>query len=166
MKDINLIPSFGTRVRYHIASAPFRVIGGAAAFALAIGFSITSGPIIAAFVTGGFDTIRTAQASEPELLSENRDRITTSWVALIEERALSRERVSDLDTSALNGEQVTLLDDYQNAITRADVLVENGTRDESALISATAELRNAVAQLEYAVVTAKCAAGGAECPAG
>lgn len=166
MNDINLIPSFGARVRYYIAGAPFRVAGAVASLALLISFGVASGPTVAAFINGGFDNIQTAQASEPVSLSEDRDRVTSSWVALIEERALGRERVSELNTSALAGGQAKLINDYQNALTRADVLVENGTRDESALISATAELRSAVAELEYAVQNAECAAGGAECPAG
>lgn len=166
MNDINLIPSFGARLRYYIAGAPFRVAGAVTSLALLIGFGVASGPTVSAFVNGGFDNIQTAQASEPANLSDDRDRVNASWVALIEERALGRERVSELNTSILTGEQAKLLDDYQNAITRADVLVENGTRDENALISATAELRTTVVELEYAVGNAECAAGGAECPAG
>lgn len=165
MNNINLIPSFGARVRYYIAGAPFRVAGAVVSFALIIGISITSAPTIATFINGGFNNLQTAQASEPANLPENRDRVTTSWVALIEERALGRERVSGLNTSVLTGEQSKLLTNYQNALTRADVLVENGTRDETALLSATAELRNAVASLEYTIKQADCASGGAECPA-
>ncbi len=163
MNHIDLIPSLGARIRYYIAGAPFRVAGAAASLALVIGLGAATGPTVVNFVNGGFDNIQTAQASQPDSISDDRDRVTGSWVALIEERALGRKRVSMLNTSALSGDQLALLDDYQNAITRADVLVENGTRDESALMSATAEIRNSVANLEYAVQSAECATGGAPC---
>jgi len=166
MKDINLVPSLTERARYIIAGAPFRVAGAVASLVLIVGFGVSSGPSITTFINGGFNNLQTAQASGPATLSEDRDKVTSSWVALIEERALSRERVSELDTSILTGEQAKLLDGYQNAITRADVLVENGTRDENALMSATSELRSSVTQLKVAVEKAECASGGAECPAG
>lgn len=165
MKDINLVPSFTERARYYIAGAPFRVAGAAASLALIVGMGVSTGPSISTFINGGFDNLQTAQASGPATLSEDRDKVTSSWVALIEERALSRERVSELNTGILVGEEANLLSRYQNAITRADVLVENGTRDEDALMSATAELRSSATELKVAVADAECAAGGAECPA-
>jgi hypothetical protein len=156
MNDINLIPSFGARVRYYIAGAPFRVAGGVLSLALLLGVGFATGPSISTFINGGFTNLQTAEASEPQPISENRDRVTASWVALIEERALARENVSELDVTILTGDDALLIDEYQNAITRADVLVENGTRDENALMSATAEIRSSVAALEYAVQIVEC----------
>lgn len=176
-KSISLIPTPGARLRYYIAGAPFRAASGALAFVLVLGGGAAAWPNITTFIDGGFTGLhQTAEASEPEGTISERDRVSASWVALIEERAIARAAFDDINISVTISNDRDLIDQYNNALTRADVLIENGTRDEEALTSATSEIRNSVAAIEYAVLNADCAtpdpeaetaeAGGAACLVG
>lgn len=157
-ESITLIPTRGARMRYYIAGAPFRAASGALAFALVLGGGALAWPNITTFIDGGFTGLhQTAEASEPTVINSDRERVSASWVALIEERALAREAFHGVNVSVLGGNDKALIDKYQNALTRADVLIENGTRDEEALASATSEIRNSVAAIEYAMLNADCA---------
>lgn len=161
---IRLTPSPRDRLRYHLTNKPIRysVTGIAAAAVLAAG--LTAGPAVTTFAVEGWNGLqRTATASGPEQPITERSRVTDSWVSLIDERATSRVKYAAMDLTKLTVEQNHLISAYENAQTRADVLIENGTRDENALNSATVELRNALAAIEYAL---DCETTGIACESG
>lgn len=163
-KTIRLIPSTGERARYHLTKKPLRYAFTSAAAAVLIAGGIVSGPTVSTFATEGWNGLqRTATASGPEQPLAERSTIDTDWVALIDQRATARAIYSTLDVNALPIEENGLIDTYTNAQTRADVLIENGTRDGEALRSATSELRNALAAIEYAL---NCEAPGDACESG
>lgn len=163
-KTIRLIPSPGERARFHLTKKPLRYTFSGVAAGVLIASGIASGPSVATFAVEGWNGLqRTASASGPEQHITERSTIDTDWVALIDERATARAIYSALDVTALPAEHNDLIVTYTNAQTRADVLIENGTRDEEAILSATTELRNSLAAIEYAL---NCEAPGDACESG
>lgn len=163
-KTIRLIPNASDRVRYRLTNKPLRYSVASIAAAAVLATGLANGPSIATFTVEGWNGLqRTATASGPEQPVTERNRIDDSWVALIDQRATSRVKYAALDTTKLSAEDNTLISDYENAQTRADVLIENGTRDEEALNSATTELRNSLAAIEYVL---DCETSGVACETG
>lgn len=163
-KTIRLIPSASERTRFHMTKKPLRYAFASAAAAALLAGGVVSGPTVATFAVEGWNGLqRTATASGPEQPLAERSTIDADWVALIDERATARAVYSTLDTNSILAEESGLISAYTNAQTRADVLIENGTRDGDALRSATSELRNTLAAIEYAL---NCEAPGDACESG